>query len=331
MSITSRRPQHIPAPLCLACASSLPPKPSDSDLYHTRCCNRPICPACVQRNPRLTRYDPCLACLGGVRAVSRKTGEEARNVDAAVRDEDVFVVGEEEEEGDDVSLSDTLVPESSDGLTEVLAAETQAENLPASSISAPAKYYIQPGDTLLGISLKFHVDGRHLCRLNNLPTTTLTTTPHILHTRRLITLPLTAKTQGKAHVFTGDIPPTSEDAVRDKVREEKRRREVARSRFQTLTKEADWAVVQAYVAIADDIEDEDEFEGKRKEGGEGRRPLGEMNGSSLEARAVCRYMDDDEWEAREVRDGRAVAVQRFPMSAGASGSGSRRVWGVWRR
>src|SRR5882757_8477764 len=116
------------APLCLACSSSLPPRlwkrttehqqgaqsgqwqtssnaSGDSELlFLTRCCGRPICPSCLTSNPRLARYNPCLACLGGVGAVGTKKLQEqqypmASNVDGAVRDEDVFVVGDEDEDG----------------------------------------------------------------------------------------------------------------------------------------------------------------------------------------------------------------------------------------
>ncbi|KAH9987333.1 hypothetical protein BJV74DRAFT_755503, partial [Russula compacta] len=95
--------------LCLACSSSLPPRlwnnstrrPS-SELFLTRCCGRPICPSCLASNPRLARYDPCLACLSGIGALGsekvRGQHQVAPNVDGAVRDEDVFVVGEEDED-----------------------------------------------------------------------------------------------------------------------------------------------------------------------------------------------------------------------------------------
>ncbi|KAJ7773159.1 hypothetical protein B0H16DRAFT_1233858, partial [Mycena metata] len=97
--------------LCLACSSSLPPKPTEP-IFTTRCCTRPICPSCISANPRLARYDPCLACLGGVGVVGAATAsssgswnatlvqQSSRNVDGAVRDEDTFVLvnGDEDDE-----------------------------------------------------------------------------------------------------------------------------------------------------------------------------------------------------------------------------------------
>lgn len=107
--------------LCLTCSSSLPPlksssstsdsfsaKGSDKNLLHiTKCCQRVICPICIASNPRLARYDPCLACLGGVSAVSPRTSQRPENphspkpgladrnynLDGAVRDEDTFILG----------------------------------------------------------------------------------------------------------------------------------------------------------------------------------------------------------------------------------------------
>ena len=60
----------MPQQLCIACASS-PPSKADAP-FRTRCCAKPICAACLARNPRLRDYDPCLACLGGVRAAAAR-------------------------------------------------------------------------------------------------------------------------------------------------------------------------------------------------------------------------------------------------------------------
>ncbi|KAJ7940760.1 hypothetical protein B0H13DRAFT_1585505 [Mycena leptocephala] len=89
--------------LCLACSSSLPPK-STEHVFTTLCCSRPICPLCIAANPRLARYNPCLACLGGVGVVGagastsalKQSAPTSRNVDGAVRDEDTFVLGDDD-------------------------------------------------------------------------------------------------------------------------------------------------------------------------------------------------------------------------------------------
>jgi hypothetical protein len=184
--------------LCLACSSSLPPSSHDAaGLFTTPCCHRPICPSCVASNPRLTRYDPCLACLGGVGVVARRSGSggasvrdsrstgardsgtaarttKAPNVDGSVRDEDAFVVGDDDD--DDSDESETTVDHSADGpppstsLTPAPLEDPEPASQPthpaedpesASEATIPAppiKYYLKKGDTLNGIALRFNLD-----------------------------------------------------------------------------------------------------------------------------------------------------------------------------
>ena len=196
------RDSSATATLCLACSSSLPPRlwkqvqqarrdgsnpsppsasgsSSSEQLFLTRCCGRPICPSCLTSNPRLARYNPCLACLGGVGAIdSGKAGDSSTvrgpqqvvsNVDGAVRDEDVFVVGDEEDEevpdshgGEAVEVSSTTTTPT-DRPTEAAGPPVSDDiHKPDESLntiqSDPGRYYIRPDDTLLGISLRLGVD-----------------------------------------------------------------------------------------------------------------------------------------------------------------------------
>ncbi|KAI0322544.1 hypothetical protein OF83DRAFT_1049061 [Amylostereum chailletii] len=338
--------------LCLACSSSLPPRlfklaqPSltlspnpkqaydeDSTLFFTKCCSRPICPSCLSSNPRLARYDPCLACLGGARAVGSSSGIESsakhpepRNVDGAVRDEDVFAVGsededeeEDEETGRHPDIRGPATPPPAYEAESKMASEPDQENesrlpvptfeqpAPSSPEPAPRKYHIRPGDTLQGISLRYGVDGRALCRLNAIPPSTLSTTPHLLHTRSFITLPPSAK-----------VPPGDDSVPALRMEEEKERahaREVERAqkRFQFVTKEVDWRVAQAYVALAESEPGRsDKYEGEKKE----FSPFPNGSSEGLDSRAVDRYLDDDEWEEQERRAGRGVRIERFPLGPG---------------
>ena len=172
--------------LCLACSSSLPPYKSSQILFTTNCCSRPICPACLSSNARLARYDPCLACLGGVGALStgakgKRVSSQNINVDGAVRDEDTFVLGEDEdeEEGAEQNESSDLRgppppysselpvvgsgPSTSTSALEVT--PTGDEPGTSTDISAPSKYYIQPNDNLRGIALRFGVNVRPIFHL----------------------------------------------------------------------------------------------------------------------------------------------------------------------
>lgn len=90
----------------------------------TKCCGRPICPRCLETNPRLARYNPCLACLAGAgviqatssvrsRSGGKHTGDSGdqsarvENLDGAVKDQDLFALGDdnEDDEDDDVSTN----------------------------------------------------------------------------------------------------------------------------------------------------------------------------------------------------------------------------------
>ena len=71
-----------------------------------------------------------------------------------------------------------------------------------------------------------------------------------------------------------------------------------------MTKETDWGIVQAYVALAEDSDSEPDviplkIEGEKSQSGRARR-----RGTTLEERAVDLYLDDDEWERREGRSAR---------------------------
>lgn len=65
-------------------------------------------------------------------------------------------------------------------------------------------------------------------------------------------------------------------------------------------------MAKAYVAIADEFSDSDPGEGggEMKMDAEKKVGLGQSAGSSMEGRAVDRYLDDEEWEANELRAGR---------------------------
>ena len=65
-------------------------------------------------------------------------------------------------------------------------------------------------------------------------------------------------------------------------------RERAEKRFQFLTKEVDWRVAKAYVALA---EDDDDIVKKES------MILSRPDSERLEAKAADQYFDDGEWEA----------------------------------
>lgn len=372
--------------LCLACSASLPPRKAirggpqlggpGEGLFLTPCCRRPICPNCLLSNPRLARYNPCLHCLAGAEAVSprsysatfRPGMKQQVNIDGAVRDGDVFVLEDDDDEPDDIedgegsTASDSPAPDTPPpaytdphslqsspvaGSTEEISEpfcedKTNVESVEPTAAPGPSKYYIKPSDTLVGIALRFSIDVALLCRLNNLPLSTLRTTPHLLHTRTFLILPPTARGAELASTST------SEDAEHSA----RRARERAQQRLQNLTKERDWRVAQAYVALADldaaadnaaspssttaigvDCTSEKTADRLRK-----RHAITDANSgeSSLDARALDRYLDDDEWEEHERCEGRGVSVLAFPLlqtgvrSVKAAREQAQKTWWRWR-
>lgn len=93
--------------------------------------------------------------------------------------------------------------------------------------------------------------------------------------------------------------------------ERDRVRERAEKRFAFITKQVDYRIAKAYVSLADD----DDRSSDKKESGGGRK----SNGLGLEMRAVDSYLDDLEWEEREIREGRRPKLQGFPFVIGRKG------------
>jgi hypothetical protein len=102
----------------------------------TKCCGRPICPRCLEENPRLARYNPCLACLAGVGVVQANSSARNRpgrgrtadttgglgvqsvrveNLDGGVKDRDLFVLGDDDDEDDEDDDEDTSMDDEEGG------------------------------------------------------------------------------------------------------------------------------------------------------------------------------------------------------------------------
>ena len=186
--------------LCLACSSSLPPSKATNDassaIYITKCCQRPICPSCISSNPRLSRYDPCLFCLGGVDLVGMNGPSSSQghrfmipadvNINGEVRDQDTFILGDddddEEEEaerkisagGGAASISspplydsESIIDPWKEGesprhesatLTSNSISQAEEPSFPKHGNTRPYRYYINRSDTLQGLSLRFGID-----------------------------------------------------------------------------------------------------------------------------------------------------------------------------
>lgn len=148
--------------------------------------------------------------------------------------------------------------------------------------------------------------------MNALPPSTLTVTPHLLHTRTTLVLPPTARR------------PPSPPPVDVQQRLEQRAKEKAAKRLQFVTKEVDPHIARTYVSLAEG-EDNPSYKEVKK------APV--KGDEVLEGRAIDQYMEDAEWEAQQRRLGISPKIPIFPYlsfkpSLGAekpSGSG----WSWW--
>lgn len=125
----------------------------------------------------------------------------------------------------------------------------------------------------------------------------MTTTPHLLHTRTFVLLPPT----------NIPLPPPPTDL---KEKEEQRKKERAAKQFQFVTKEVDWGVAKAYVALAEENESgtDDGYYLKRKEANRPSTNRGNPAGGVVE-----RYLDDQEWEDEQLKAGIKPKIQPFPF------------------
>jgi hypothetical protein len=327
-------------PLCLACASSLPPRLPADKTFRTRCCGRPICPGCLESRPRLANYDPCLACLSGVGATSSSgAATKAPSPPPLAQAEELFSIGDEDDaepERDPEDAADAAPPpyDASAAAPPDLAPEHAAAPPPAppaapvDPAAAPAKrlYHLKPHDTLAGLALRFGVSTRALCVANGLPPAAARASPHLLHTRTSVLVPPPAGALSGLTTLVFDAadadPAEDEDPAERRAREARRARERAAVRLQTLTKEQDGLVARAYVALADDADADEQIAraAKMKEAG---RPL--AGAAGLEGSAVDAYLEDAEWEAEM----RARGVAPGAAKGKASERGTRWTAKVW--
>lgn len=260
-----------------------------------------------------------MACEGGW-----KTAEKRGRGNGKARESE-FVLGDdddEEEEGEESQIEEIGRKETTEeGLDEYpppdynsTTKETNETDLSTSPPPPPPPssslhhHLLTPGDTLLGLSLRYGLDPHHLCTLNNLPFSTIHTTPHLLHTRRyLLLLPST--------------PPPLPASVQTQLAHER-----ALARFAMVTKETDPFVRGAYIGLAEAGHFDDHRE--EEEGGEAGYEEKKTSGKGVgaggvsetpEGRAVGRFFEDAEWERENGGGGR---LRGFPVASSSSAGGS---------
>lgn len=151
--------------LCIACCSTIPK--SGAEAYKTSCCNKQICGPCLQANPRLRYYSPCLACCGAVQIVASSQRSAFKEYSSPLteqqkREETTFAIGEDSDDdqagGDPLDGSSGLQEEPATALSISMAPISRSNAEESSEHTGPAKYWLHKGDTLHGIALRFKVN-----------------------------------------------------------------------------------------------------------------------------------------------------------------------------
>ncbi|KAM0788379.1 hypothetical protein ACM66B_001519 [Microbotryomycetes sp. NB124-2] len=147
-------------------------------------------------------------------------------------------------------------------------------------------HYINPDETLLGLSLQYRVDGRYLCQLNKLHPSALTTSPQLLHTLPFLLLPPSVDSKSSEPLLSA---------------EQERRRLVIR-RFQVHTRCSDYAMAAAYCNAIFDAREREAQLVKRNRLARGdvtcAQEVTVRVGGELEE-AVEQYQFDDKWEKEQ--------------------------------
>ncbi|GAA5911798.1 hypothetical protein JCM6882_003358 [Rhodosporidiobolus microsporus] len=304
-------------------------------------CGHTACGACVRKRRRLGQS--CILCStaqdvlgGGASAPSSSStslnSSRGRRPPAyaapppapAAQDEGDFVLGgdSDEEDADEDGKDEPLTPPpeeewgdlppayGEDGVVRQVDGKRKREQ--------PGLHYLKPEETLGGLALRYGVPGHVLCTLNKLPISTLSTTPHFLHTLPFLLLP------------PGSRPSTSTAPLLPAPLERKR---LLVRRFQMATKCADWAMAQAYVdQVFKAREEEARFVAEnRRARGETVLDVEPREGGELEE-AVEAFQRDERWEREQqtLGKGKGKGVYGSKMRTTGQVEGKvRKGWG-WR-
>ncbi|GAA5974221.1 hypothetical protein JCM11641_003335 [Rhodosporidiobolus odoratus] len=295
--------------LCSTCSStldasaSLPSHSEKSAPPTTFACGHRVCGACVAKRRRLAQS--CILCssLDGVlaqpsttfatqsTAASQNLPPSSANPPSyssttGPNEAENFVLGDSD---DEEVLAESLTPspppadEEWKGEPPAYAEDGALRHTDAKN---PMLHYLRPEETLAGLALRYGVEGHVLCTTNKLPISTLSTTPHLLHTLPFLLLP----PGSRASTSTAPLLPEPLERKRLVVR-----------RFQMQTKCSDWAMAQAYV---DQVFRAREEETRLTGTGEDRASVGEgaegqvREGGELEE-AVEAYLKDERWEKEQ--------------------------------
>ncbi|GAA5909829.1 hypothetical protein JCM5296_001830 [Sporobolomyces johnsonii] len=325
--------------LCIACSATLDSdssaptsseKPQSPVVFS---CRHAVCGRCITKRRRLAQA--CIMCqsahdvLGS--GTSSRASSKAPTPSASSSRLPAYSAPAQDQAGDFVLGDDSDVED--DAPPPPLDALFDGEQPPAyEDEGAPpvlddkreqcSLHYLKPDETLLGLSMRYGVPGHLLCSMNKLPLSTLSTTPHLVHTLPFLLLPPSAS------------PSTSTAPLLPAPLE--RRRLVVR-RFQMQTRCADWAVAAAYVdQVFKRREVEAEFvrQNRAARAGERGEGEGEREGEGVVVReggeldeAVEAWRRDERWEREQQAQGKGKGV--IGSKLGSTGQAKIKVRTGW--
>ncbi|KAJ9099317.1 hypothetical protein QFC21_004198 [Naganishia friedmannii] len=332
------------AEVCLTCSAPCPSTVFTNKTFITPCCDRPICVACITRNPRIVEYVPCLWCGEGVGVVSSTKGKRRVVLRSGVEGGsigeggEVFVLGDEdgdgEEEGGDGSpppayqetgpTKSNIAADNANGISTPTTANVLDDSCSTPGFEmnhtppaqATRKHRVRKGETVRSLALSYKIDPYLLAKTNGLPYTSLTTHPGVLQTRREVLVPCSASGGGQAE----DDDPAEVVSL-------------GVERFQLITKETDPWVARTYVAIhssssaetlspaadppSDDHDYEQKISGEKSmlvgDGGEKEKSTRPGEGTSRGdgvAGAIEMFYADEEWESAAAPSGASGRLSR---------------------
>ncbi|GAA6028121.1 hypothetical protein JCM8097_001880 [Rhodosporidiobolus ruineniae] len=340
--------------LCVACCATLSSSSSSSSLNEklptssekpdlpptSFACGHAVCGACQRKNRRLAQACVLCSTVEDVLGSSSSSASATRPASAAssgrppaykaahappAQEEGDFVLGgDSDDEDEDEAKTPPPPPEEEEGewgdeppaYEEDGVLRREGDEKKDVERESGTLHYLKPEETLAGLALRYGVPGHVLCTLNKLPISTLSTTPHLLHTLPFLLLPPNSRPSTSS---TPILPPPLE-----------RKRLIVR-RFQMATKCSDWAMSQAYVdQVFKAREEEARFvrENHVARGGSGEG-VEVREGGELEE-AVEAFQRDERWEREQQERGKGKGVLESKMrSTGAVETKARKGWG-WR-
>jgi hypothetical protein len=221
-------------------------------------------------------------------------------------------------------------PDDTDSSTLSLRNHIAPSKIITSDSGLTRQYWLRPNDTLNSLCLRFRVNAANVCKLNDLPLSTATTTPHLIHTRQFLLIPEGAIQSALSSTGDAQDLQSALDGPVAQTKIQRARRE-AQSKFRaiiakndSLTKGkgladngdvtlCDDRAAKAYISLmeaelrcidfGDGDQSEEQSEGKKDEKLEEMDAIIEAGRreryDTIVKQAICRWEMDSDWERQQ--------------------------------